>query len=417
VTLIVTGLVAQEPGSDEPPTRGWSRLKKSWLKTGIDSVVSWDHLTEVAHVQPSIALVAPNLNVLGGMAIQARALADALSRDRYSLTFIPMNPRFPGPLQWLREYPYLRTVLNEALYLSRLHQLRRANVVHVFSASYWSFLLSPAPAIVAAKFLGKPVILHYHSGEASDHLAHWSRSVTPFLRLVDEIVVPSSYLERIFSSHGYRTRVIPNVIDTSRFQYRERVPLRPRLLSVRNLEQYYRVENTIVGFACLKARFPEATLTIAGHGSHEQELRMLVSRLGIDGVEFIGDVDPNVLPCIYDAADIFLNSSIVDNQPVSILEAFAAGLPVVSTPTGDIGAMLCGGEAGIVIDPENPSALADGVTRLLEEPALALEIIKRAREVVERYTWPRVHGQWSALYTDVLSHERQIDFATRPYHD
>lgn len=353
-------------------------------------------------MRPTIALVAPTLDILGGQGIQARALADALRRDGYSLTLIPINPRFPEWAQWVRRIPYLRTLLNQALYLSRLRQLRLGDVVHIFSASYWSFLLAPAPAILAAKLLRKPVILHYHSGEAADHLARWRRSVAPFLRLVDEIVVPSPYLRDVFASYGYRARVIPNFIDSSQFHDRQRVPLRPRLLSVRNLERHYRVDNTILAFAHLKARFPDATLTIAGYGSQERQLRELVSRLPVTGVRFLGPVDPTALPDIFDAADIFVNSSVVDNQPVSILEAFAAGLPVLSTPTGDIASMLCGGEAGLLVNPENPSAMANAAMRLLDDPTLAARITRRARQEVEQYTWPKVRKRWITTYDDVL---------------
>ena len=78
-----------------------------------------------------------------------------------------------------------------------------------------------------------------------------------------------------------------------------------------------------------------------------------------------------------------MNSSVVDNQPVSILEAFAAGLPVVSTPTGDIAAMLRGGQAGLLVGPEDPAAMAEAVTRLLDQPDLAARIISRARQELD----------------------------------
>jgi glycosyltransferase involved in cell wall biosynthesis len=350
--------------------------------------------------QLTIALVAPSLDVLGGQGIQAQALAQALRRDGYTVNFVPINPRFPKYAQRLRGYRYVRTLLNEALYISSLWQLRQADIVHIFAASYWSFLLAPIPAILAAKLLHKPVILHYHSGEADDHLSRW-RSVAPFLRMVDHIVVPSLYLQSVFQSHHHRAIVIPNVIDTSQYPYREQTPLRPFLLSVRNLESHYRVENTVHAFARLKARFPEATLTIVGCGSNEQRLRRLVEHLRVTGIRFVGRVEPAALPAFYDAADIFVNSSIVDNQPVSILEAFAAGLPVVSTPTGDIPAMLRGGEAGLLVAPEDPSAMADTITRLLEDPDLASRIVRNARSEVERHTWPAIRELWTTLYSDL----------------
>jgi len=349
-----------------------------------------------------IALIAASAEIIGGHSVQARALATQLSADGHEVSYIPIDARFPRGLRWVRRLRYVRTLLNELLYVLSLRRMVRADVVHVFSASYWSFLLGPAPAIVAAKLLRKPVILHYHSGEADDHLHRWRRIVRPFLRIVNEIVVPSSYLERVFASHGYRARMIPNCVETSRFPYRERPIPGPRLLSARNLERHYRVDITINAFALLKARFPEASLMIAGNGTEERTLRAFVDQLGVSGIRFLGSVDPDAMPKTYDAADIFVNSSLVDNQPVSILEAFASGLPVVSTSTGDIESMLRGGEAGLLVGGEDAAAVADAVTRLLDEPGLAVRIARRAREEAERYTWRRVGVDWKTLYGELL---------------
>ena len=348
-----------------------------------------------------IALIAASPALIGGHSVQAQALAARLEAAGHQVDYIPIDVPFPRALQSLRRVRYVRTIVNELLYGLTLSRIVRADVVHIFSASYWSFLLGPAPAIAAAKLLGKPVILHYHSGEADDHLRRWRRSVGPFLRAVDEIVVPSAYLQQIFDAHGYRARVIPNCIDTSRFQYRERAVPRPRLLSVRNLERHYRVDTTVNAFARVKERFADATLTIVGQGSEERRLRALAQ--GIDGVHFAGPVDPREMPQRYDAADIFVNSSVIDNQPVSILEAFAAGLPVVSTSTGDIASMLRGGEAGLLVKQDDADAVADAVTRLLDEPALSLRVARRAREEAERYTWPSIGGEWNALYAEVMT--------------
>jgi L-malate glycosyltransferase len=350
-----------------------------------------------------IVLVAPTLDILGGQAVQAHALAELLREDDYEVTFLPVNPKFPTGLQWLRRYPYVRTLLNQSLYLPSLACLRRADVVHVFSASYWSFVFAPLPAILAAHGFGKRVILHYHSGEAEDHLARWSSLVHPWLRLVDVIVVPSDYLRKVFARHGYRTRVIPNVVDTSRFRYRERIPPRPHLLSTRNLEPYYQVENTIRAFALLKTLFPDAILTIAGSGSQEEELRRLASLLGLEGVRFVGAVQPSLLPALYDAADIFVNSSIVDNQPVSVLEALAAGLLVVTTGPGDIAAMVRDGDTGRLVPPGDPAAMAKAITSLLDNPDHARLMARRAQQEINRYTWAAVRKEWAAVYSESMA--------------
>lgn len=346
----------------------------------------------------TVAMVAPSLEILGGQGVQAAALAEGLRADGYAVDFIPINPGFPRGLGWLRRQPYVRTVVNQALFLPGLHRIRPAHVAHVFSASYWSFLLAPASAMLAARSLGKRVVLHYHSGEAEDHLAHWGPLVHPWLRLAHEIVVPSAYLGEVFARHGYRARVIPNVVDTSAFRFRARRPLRARLLSTRNFEPHYAVENTLEAFALLRERRPEATLVLAGYGSLEPRLRRRAAELGAQGLEFRGRVAPRDMPSLCDEADLFVNSSVVDNQPVSILEAFASGLPVVSTGTGDIARMVSHGTTGTLVPPRDPPAMAAAVAALLDDPDRALRMAARARREAEGCSWAHVREAWAEVY-------------------
>lgn len=354
---------------------------------------------------PRIALVAASREIIGGHFVQVQALEDALTADGYAVRVLPINPRPPAPLAWVRRIPGVRTAVTQALYWPSLAQLRHVDVVHVFAASYWSFLLAPVPAIVMAERLGKPIVLHYHSGEADDHLEHWGLAVHPWLRRVNEIVVPSRYLETVFQHHGYRARVIPNIVDLGRFAYRERPTLGPRLLSNRNLEPHYRVDVTLRAFARLRARLPEATLTVAGGGSQAPALRRLADTLGPRGITFVGPVPPADMPALMAGADIFVNASVVDNQPVSILEAFAAGLPVVSTAAGDIAGMLAHGAYGSLVPPDDPDALCAAVTAVLDAPDDALARAREAHAQVQRHTWPAVGPAWRSLY-DTLSAPR-----------
>lgn len=352
---------------------------------------------------PSVALVAANLDILGGQGIQAQALQENLRAEGVDVRLVPVNPAFPRGLRWLRRYPYLRTVVNQMLYLPSLASLWKVDVVHVFAASYFSFLLGPAPALLAAKVLKKRVILNYHSGEADNHLARWGVLVHPWLRLADEVVVPSDYLREVFARYGYRVRVIPNVIDVSRFRYRERTRVAPRFLSLRNLERHYGVDVVIRAFSLIRRRYPGATLVVGGYGTEEKALKELVRGLRLDGVRFIGRYSPAEAPRIYANADIFLNASVVDNQPVSVLEAFASGLPVISTPTGDIGAMLQDGSAGVIVRHDDPAAMAAAAEALLQDSARALQIARHARSTLDRFSWEHVRGGWADAYGSARS--------------
>ncbi len=387
----------RRPGSDAV-SAGRSRIA---ALNGVHSLSAPSpHAADTAgdRAAASVVLVAASLDLLGGQGVQAQGLADHLRADGLSARLLPVNPAFPCGVRWLRRLPYARTLVNQALYLSSLPGLRRADVVHVFSAAYFSFLLGPAPAMLAARLLGKRLILNYHSGEAEDHLTRWGPLVHPWLRLADEIVVPSIYLQGIFTRFGYPVKVISNLIDVSRFRYRERVPLGPRFLSIRNLESHYGVDVILHAFARIQLRYPRATLLIGGDGSQRRPLERLARELGLRGVTFIGSFAPTEAPDIYDDADVLLNASAVDNQPVSLLEAFASGLPVVSTATGDIGNMLQGGRAGAIVSAADPEAIAMAAMRLLNDPGRARLLARTARTSLDGFTWSSVRNSWMSLY-------------------
>jgi glycosyltransferase involved in cell wall biosynthesis len=348
--------------------------------------------------RPRVALVAASLDILGGQAVQADQVCRRIVAEGWEVSFVPINPQFPPGLEWLRGVPLARTMLNEALFVPSLSMLRRSDVVHVFCASYWSFLLAAAPALVVARALGKRVVLNYHSGEANDHLTRWGALVHPWLRLADEIVVPSEFLAAVFAQHGYAARVVHNVVDTSRFRYRDRVHPRPALLSNRNLESHYCVDNSLRAFSVLQRRRPDAEMTVAGDGGEAKRLRRLAETLCVEGVRFAGRVAPDLMPNLFDGADVFVNSSVIDNQPLSVLEAFAAGLPVVSTATGGIGALVRDGETGLLVAANDPAAMADAVESLLCRPQFTRRIALRARDELRLYSWESVRNGWHDVY-------------------
>src|SRR5215203_2372268 len=169
-----------------------------------------------------VALVAPSIGILGGQAVQADRLLRSWKGDAdIAAWLVPINPRPPGFLRRAVEVKYLRTVVTQLCYWPLLvRELRHADVVHVFSASYFSFLLAPLPAVLVARLLGRPVVLNYRSGEAPDHLAR-SRVAQWALRSVQRNVVPSRFLVEVFARFGIDASVIPNVVDTSRFRFRD----------------------------------------------------------------------------------------------------------------------------------------------------------------------------------------------------
>jgi glycosyltransferase involved in cell wall biosynthesis len=350
-----------------------------------------------------VLMVAPSFDILGGQAVQAARLLDRLRQEPgLEVDFLPVNPRWPGVLRKLQAIKYVRTVVTSIAYLASLFsRMWKYDVIHIFSASYLSFVLAPTPALLIGKLYGRKLLLNYHSGEAEDHLQRWRHSAIPTLRLADTIIVPSAYLVRVFARVGLEAQPIYNLIETDRFRFRERQPLRPVFLCNRNFEKHYGVDRVLRAFAIVQKRIPEAELTVAGDGPERFALEQLARELCLKNTQFTGRVDHHRVIELYDSADLFLNGSEIDNQPLSILEAFACGLPVVTTDAGGIPDMVTHERTALVVRRGAHEQLAASALRLLDNPALAQRMIQLGREECRKYQWEAVRDQWLNAYHDL----------------
>jgi len=352
----------------------------------------------------AVAIVAPSLRYVGGQAVQADLLMRLWHNDPdVEITFIAVDPPLPRAVAWAERVPGLRTLLREPIYFWHLWRgLKDVDVAHIFSASYWSFLLAPAPAWFFAKLSGKKTIINYRSGEARDHLQRF-RSGKYVLARADRIVAPSAYLVDVFREFGLTAVVVPNLIDLSQFRYRERHPLRPHLVCTRGFQDYYSVDVVVKAFAEVKKQYPDARLDLVGGGPLEADIRRLVAALTLSGVTFTGVASRGNIGKYYDDADIFINASWLDNMPVSVIEAFGCGTPVVTTSPESMPYLVENERTGLLSPVGDEHALAANVIRLLREPELAAKLVKNAYEESRKYTWDVVRAQWLKVYQDVRS--------------
>jgi L-malate glycosyltransferase len=210
--------------------------------------------------------------------------------------------------------------------------------------------------------------------------------------------VPSRFLVEIFRAFGIDASIIPNIVDLDRFEFRERSPLRPRLVSTRNFDALYNVTTTIRAFALVQQRWPDASLTLVGGGPQETQLRELVDQLRLRNVTFVGRVRPDQIAQYYADNDIYIQSPNIDNMPTSVIEAFASGLPVVSTEAGGVPAILTHERHGLLAPLGDYERLAAHVLRLLDDPIGARAMAHAAFDTCQACTWPAVREQWLRAY-------------------
>ena len=228
-------------------------------------------------------------------------------------------------------------------------------------------------------------------------MTRW-RSAVPTIRKFDKIVVPSGYLVDVFGKFGLQAEAIYNFVETEKFSFRQREPFRPVFLSNRNFEAHYNVACVLRAFARIQRSIPEAELIIVGDGPERNALRELAAALELRNFDFRGSVPPAEMPKIYDEADVYLNASSIYNMPNSIIEAFSAGLPVVSTNAGGIPYIVEHDRTGLLSDIDDDAGLAANALRPFNEAGLAGRLSAEARNEVSRYTWERVSEQWVELY-------------------
>jgi glycosyltransferase involved in cell wall biosynthesis len=348
-----------------------------------------------------VCLVAPSLAILGGQAVAAQRLLERLRAvPGLEVGFLPHDPRTTALLRLLQRVKYVRTIATSIAYVTSLfRRLPEYDVIHVFSASYWSFLLAPTPAILIGKWFGKRVIVNYRSGEAEDHLTRWPRTSVPTLRRADTVVTPSGYLVDVFARFGVAAEAIANFVDPDAVRFRRRDTLRPVFLSNRNFQALYNVPCVLRAFAVIQQRIPEARLVVIGDGPERNHVHETARALAVRNVEFVGPVPPAEMGRWYGEADVYLNASDIDNMPNSIIESFACGLPVVTSRAGGIPYVVEHERNGLLVDCGDHEALAAAALRVLDDDALAHRLIAEGlRDVEQHYTWEAVGERWAALY-------------------
>ncbi len=252
----------------------------------------------------------------------------------------------------------------------------------------------------SARRLGVPVVLWLHGGDLPDHAARRPRRVRRVLAAADRLVAPSPYLARLGALVGEPVEVIPNVLPAPADPH-PRTTARPRLLWMRTFHPLYRPELAIDAFTRVHAAVPTATLTMAG----QDKGGLAVARRAVDAaglgaaVRFPGFLDPAGKAQAFADHDVFLNTTRTDNAPVSLLEAAAHGLVVVSTPAGGITELFHDGVDALLAP--DAAGLATAIGRVLDDGALATRLSAGGLALARAAEWGEVGPRWHRLLAEV----------------
>ena len=278
-------------------------------------------------------------------------------------------------------------------------------LIEVYSGA--AFVVADVASAISRR-MGYTTILVLHGGNLPVYFRRfptWTRRV---LGRAHALVAPSPYLANAGAAHGFKVSVIPNVIDLDAYLYRRRSEARPRLIWMRSFHPLYNPEMALDVAAGLRAHHPQTTLVMAGQDKGLQEgLQRRAHALGLgETVRFPGFLDQTAKAREFDAADIFLNTSRIDNMPVAIVEAGAMGLPVISTAVGGIADLLQDGLDGLLVPDGDVLAMVGAARRLIAEPDLVDRLSVNGRALSERSAWSAVRAQWEDLFARLRTIQR-----------
>ncbi len=199
-------------------------------------------------------------------------------------------------------------------------------------------------------------------------------------------------------------RYRPDAALAAGFQARRSLPGARWLLTVARLVPHKGIDVALRAFARIAPRFPDLRYAIVGRGPDEARLRSLVAELDLGGrVHLLVDVGDDELPGVYAMAAIYIGLSRatgveVEGFGIALLEAAAAGLPVVAGASGGTADAVEDGETGVLVDPADDGGAAGVLSRLLEHPEVAQALGAAGRRRVTRhFTWTRVVADMQAI--------------------
>lgn len=263
---------------------------------------------------------------------------------------------------------------------------------------YFALVISQLARILRIKYI--PIL---HGGNLPKRL-----SKNPFLS--DLIfknsrinIAPSNYLLKEFQRNGYKVKQIPNSLELNKYNFKKRTVLKPKILWVRAFDKVYNPLMAIRVLGYLKECFPDVKMCMIGadkDGSLEEVKLLAKEKNLLQSIEFTGFMSKDSWIRKSKDFDIFINTTTIDNTPVSVIEAMALGLPVVSTNVGGIPYLIENGKEGLLVKLNNEKDMVSAIIDLLKNSQLVEKITISARKKAVTFDSSIVKNQWVQILED-----------------
>lgn len=276
--------------------------------------------------------------------------------------------------------------------------------VDVFSgpAFLWAYL-----CVLFLHLLKKPIILTLHGGNLPDFSSNHPKVVKMLLNLADRVITPSAYLQENLKTFRQEIQVIPNGIELKKYPFQLRSHPQHKLVWLRAFHQIYNPSLAPKVISMLQEDFADLTLLMVGpdkgDGSLQEALKTAAFCGVSESIQVIRGVLKEEVPAVLNRGDIFINTTIYESFGVSVLEAAACGLCIVTTNVGELPYLWEDGVDALLVPSNDPEAMAAAVKRILIEPGLGEKLSRNARGKAEQFDWSVVLPQWESLFQKLSS--------------
>lgn len=259
---------------------------------------------------------------------------------------------------------------------------------------WYAFIVSQLCRILGVRYISK-----LHGGDLPRRIKKSKFFCNMIFKHAYINVAPSNYLLHAFQTNGYSNLIyIPNTIELQNYIFTKRKAIQPKLLWVRSFAKIYNPLMAIKVLSALKNEYPQASLCMVGpikDESYDETVR-LAKKMKVK-VAFTGKLSKEEWIELSKEYTVFINTTHFDNTPISVIEAMAIGLPVVSTNVGGISYLLHHQKNALLVDDDDVEKMVLEIKKLLTDPNLANQLTENALATVKNFDWEIVKKQWFEL--------------------
>ncbi|EAZ96227.1 Glycosyl transferase, group 1 [Flavobacteria bacterium BAL38] len=291
--------------------------------------------------------------------------------------------------QWSRMLDMIRVTLLKAKKVDYI-------LIDTYStSSFWyAFFCSQIARIFKVKYV--PIL---RGGDLPNRLKNNPKLCQMVFANAYQNVAPSGYLKQAFENAGFTNVVhIPNSIEIDKYEFKARAELTPKLLWVRAFASIYNPEMAVKVLQQLQEKYPSATLTMVGP---DKDGSLQITKAFAESVEvavnFTGQLAKEDWWKLASEHDIFINTTHFDNTPISVMEAMALGLPVVSTNVGGIPYLVSNNENAILVNDSDVEQMTTAILDLISNKDQSFIMSQNGRRLIEQMDWEIVKQKWFSI--------------------